>query len=122
MKTLRSRVMLLGAALGLTLLLGTFLLKPAKEKSPSSGFPWAAAAGMAGIGVVAYLARKKSTSARQDQIENLTCRETLRLQPGKVLHLVEADNRRLLVSTSEQGVQLVCELDRTSQASAEELS
>jgi len=111
MKTLRSRVMLLGAALGLVLVLGTFLLRPAKGKAHGGGFPWKAAAGVVVIGGLALVARRKTTASRQAGIERLNCLEQLRLQPGKVLHLVEADGKRLLVSTCERGVQLLCDLD-----------
>lgn len=120
MKTLRSRLVLLGAALLLVLALGSFLLGPGKAQKRSHSFPWAAAAGVAVVGVVAYLARKRATSSGAVEAGLLSCMERLRLQPGKVLHLVEADGRRLLVATSEKGVQLVCELDRQRSAGEED--
>lgn len=122
MKTLRSRVMLLGAALGLVLLLGSFLLRPDDKRAGSGKFPWAPAVGVVAVGVVAFFARRRATAGSREGVEHMTCVEKLRLQPGKVLHLVEVDGTRLLLSTSESGVQLVCELDRHCEAQQEESS
>lgn len=111
MRTLRSRIVMLGVALAASVFLGLFLLKPAKKSGDKPGVPWSAAGLLAvGAGAAVWL-RRRTQRAGQDAEGRLRCLEKVRLQPGKVLHLVEADGVRLLVSSGENGIRLVTRLE-----------
>ena len=111
MRTLRSKMMVLGVALAVSVFLGFFLLKPAKKSGDKPGIPWSATGLLAaGVGAAVWL-RRKSQRTGQETEGRLRCLEKVRLQPGKVLHLVEVEGVRLLVSSGENGVQLVTRLE-----------
>ena len=111
MKTLKSRIVMLGAALAASVILGLFLLKPAEKDTNKPGIPWSATGLLAvGAGAAVWL-RRRSRRAGQETGGRLRCLEKIRLQPGKVLHLVEADGVRLLVSSGENGIRLVTRLE-----------
>lgn len=111
MKTLRSRIVMLGAALAASVLLGLFLLRPAEKQGDKPSIPWSATALLAaGAGATVWLRRRSSRAGRETE-GRLRCLERVRLQPGKVLHLIEVDGVRLLVSSGENGVRLVTRLE-----------
>ena len=111
MRTLKSKMVILGVALAVSVFLGLFLLKPAKKSGDKPGIPWSAAGLLAaGVGVTVWL-RRRSQRTGQETGGRLRCLEKVRLQPGKVLHLVEADGVRLLVSSGENGIRLVTRLE-----------
>lgn len=111
MRTLRSKMVILGVALAVSVFLGFFLLKPAKTSGDKPGIPWSAIGLLtAGVGAAVWL-RRRSQRTVQETEGRLRCLEKVRLQPGKVLHLVEADGVRLLVSSGENGIRLVTRLE-----------
>jgi hypothetical protein len=104
-------MVMLGVALAVSILLGFFLLKPAKKSGAKPGIPWSATGLLAvGVGAAVWL-KRRSQRAGQETEGRLRCLEKVRLQPGKVLHLVEADGVRLLVSSGENGIRLVTRLE-----------
>ena len=110
MKTLKSRMVMLGVALAASVLLGLFLLKPADKQADKPGIPWSATALLAvGAGAAVWLKRRSLQAGRETE-GRLRSLERVRLQPGKVLHLIEVDGVRLLVSSGENGVGLVTRL------------
>lgn len=111
MKTLKSRMVILGVALAASVFLGLFLLKPAKKEADKPGIPWSAAGLLAAGTGTAFWLRRRSQRNNQEAEGRLRCLERIRLQPGKVLHLVEADGVRLLVSSGENGIRLVTRLE-----------
>lgn len=118
MKTLKSRMIMLAIALAASVFLGLFLLKPAKKSAGKPGIPWSATAMLAvGAGVVVWLKRRAQRNGQETE-GRLRCLEKVRLQPGKVLHLVEADGVRLLVSSGENGIQLVTRLEEEEKEAA----
>ena len=120
MKTFKSRMMMLGVALAASVLLGLFLLKPADKQADKSGIPWSATALLAvGAGAAVWL-RRRSLRAGREAEGRLRCLERVRLQPGKVLHLIEVDCVRLLVSSGENGVRLVTRLGDLEDIEGEE--
>jgi len=111
MRTLKSKMVVLGVALAVSAFLGLFLLKPSKKDGTKPGIPWSATGLLAaGVGAAVWL-RRRSQKAEQESEGRLRCLEKVRLQPGKVLHLVEADGVRLLVSSGENGISLVTRLE-----------
>lgn len=109
---------MLGAALAISVLLGLFLLKPADRQAGKPGIPWSATALLvAGAGAAVWL-RRRNLRAGQEAEGRLRCLERVRLQPGKVLHLIEVDGVRLLVSCGENGVRLVTRLENENQEAA----
>jgi len=118
MRTLKSRMVILGAALVVSVFLGFFLLKPAKKSGGQPDVPWGATGLLAaGAGAAVWL-RRRSQRSGQETGGRLRCLEKVRLQPGKVLHLVEADGIRLLVSSGENGIRLVTRLEEEEQEAA----
>ena len=111
MKTLKSRMVMLGVALAASVLLGLLLLKPANKGIDKPGIPWSATALLVvGAGAAVWF-RRRSQRVNQEADGRLRCLEKVRLQPGKVLHLIEADGVRLLVSSGENGIRLVTRLE-----------
>ena len=111
MKALKSRMVMLGVALAASVLLGLFLLKPTKKSTDKPGIPWSATALLAVGAGAAFWFKRRNQRANQEAGGRLRCLERVRLQPGKVLHLVEADGVRLLLSSGENGVRLVTRLE-----------
>lgn len=118
MKTLKSRVVILAVALVASVLLGVFLLRPGNPKAEGASIPWGTTALLVtSAGAVVWL-RRRSLRAGQAAEGRLKCLEKVRLQPGKVLHLVEVDGVRLLVSSGENGVQLVTRIEEEKEEAA----
>ena len=110
MKISSSRSLLLVVALGLVLMLGLSVLRSVGKSNQKSSLPWMSLAGLATVGIaISWMLRRRSKSA-QDETRRLVCIERMKLQPGKVLHLIEVDGSRLLVSSSEKGIHLVTDL------------
>jgi uncharacterized membrane protein len=118
MKTLKSRIVVLGAALAASVLLGLILLGPAERNTEKPRVPWSAAALLATGAGAAFWLRRRSRRAEREAGGRLRCLERLRLQPGKLLHLIEADGVRLLVSSGENGIRLVTRLEEEDQEAA----
>lgn len=111
MKTHKTKIVVLGVALAASVFLGLFLLKPARKGTEQPAIPWSATGLLAfGVGAAVWL-RRRSLRAGQETEGRLRCLEKVRLQPGKMLHLVEADGVRLLVSSGENGIRLVTRLE-----------
>jgi hypothetical protein len=110
MKTLKSRMVMLGAALAVSVLLGLFLLKPANQKTDKPGIPWSAAILLAAGAGAAIWFKRRSLRAGREAEGRLRCLERVRLQPGRVLHLIEVDGVCLLLSSGENGIRLVTRL------------
>lgn len=111
MRTLKSKMAILVVALAVSVFLGFFLLKPARKSGERPGIPWSATGLLAaGVGAAVWL-RRRSQRIGQENEGRLRCLEKVRLQPGKVLHLIEADGVRLLVSSGENGIRLVTRLE-----------
>ncbi|MBW1809804.1 MAG: flagellar biosynthetic protein FliO [Deltaproteobacteria bacterium] len=102
--------LMLVAALGLVLLLGLSVLRPGGKPNQKSSFPWTSLAGLGAVGIVISWTLRRRSNCSQDETRRLVCVERMKLQPGKVLHLIEVDGSRLLVSSSEKGIQLVTDL------------
>jgi flagellar biogenesis protein FliO len=110
MKISSSRSLMLVIALGLVLLLGLGFLRPAGQPNQKSSFPWMSLAGLGAVGIVISWMLRRRSSCSHDETRRLVCVERMKLQPGKVLHLIEVDGSRLLVSSSEKGIHLVTNL------------
>jgi hypothetical protein len=115
MKTLKSRIVVLGVALAASVLLGLLLLKPANQPAGKPGVPWGATAALAAGAGAAFWLRRRSQKSGQESGGRIRCLERLRLQPGKLLYLIEADGVRLLVSSGENGIRLVTRLEDEDQ-------
>jgi hypothetical protein len=102
---------MLVAALVLSVALGLAVFKPGTPGERTSGIPTGLIVlGSVAIGCVVWFLRRSGTGARRDG-GRLKCLDRIRLQPGRDLHLVEAEGVRLLVSSGENGVQLVTRLE-----------
>jgi flagellar biosynthesis protein FliO len=111
MKISSSRSLLLVVALGLILMLGLSVLGPGRKPNQKSTLPWTSLAGLGTLGIAISWVLRRRSRCTQDETRHLVCVERMKLQPGKVLHLIEVDGSRLLVSSSEKGIHLVTNLN-----------
>jgi flagellar biogenesis protein FliO len=112
MKTLSERLKILGAAFAAVLLLGIFLLR-AQGGGRHAAFPKAALMIVVLSAAIAWWLRRRGARAVHHEAGCLTNVDSLNLQPGRTLYLIDLEGRRLLVSSSENGIRLVYELAAT---------
>ncbi|MBN2493183.1 MAG: flagellar biosynthetic protein FliO [Deltaproteobacteria bacterium] len=98
------------------LLLGSLYMRPGDSPSERSGAGAGTGALVAGGLAVAWSVRRARSKARAAEgAGRLRSLERIRLDPGRSLHLIEAEGRRFLVACStEQGLQLLAHLDGQS--------
>lgn len=114
MKVNRNRLVLLAGALAAAVLLGVFLLRPDGKRADDSKVPWGSAAVAATAAGAVFWFKRRGPRGIHRAAGRLQVLEGIRLQPGKSLHLVEADGVRLLLSSSENGIRLVTRLEHGS--------
>ncbi len=116
MNLLRERARWLAMAGGAAVLLGIFVLRPARDMGGrtderyGSGIQVLAVGGLAAVGALLWW-RKRRRTGELDGPGRLQLVERIRLEPGKTLHLVEVDECRLLLTATEQGLRLLARLD-----------
>lgn len=72
------------------------------------------------LGVIilaALLTRKYRSKLVQGHLRHMSTLESLRLNGHASLHLVEVDGKRFMIGSTEQSVQLICELPAADKAS-----
>lgn len=109
MRSLRKRLLWMGAAVGAAALLGALALTPGGAGASGGPSGTLALAGLAGlVGAVWWQRRRRGrVAAAHRRLRRL---EQLRLEPGRSLHLVEVDGRPLLLAAGERGLRLVARL------------
>jgi hypothetical protein len=114
MKSIPSRVLMLVAAAGVTVLLSLVIIGNEGSGGSQSGLPFAGFAGLAVVAASSWWIRGRLSSKDMAAKSRLVCVERIRLAPGKALHLVEVGNESLLVASAENGIQLIAKLEQLS--------
>lgn len=67
--------------------------------------------------IAALLTRKYRSRVVQGHLRHISTLESLRLNGHASLHLVEVDGKRFMIGSTDQSVQLICELPSSGEAS-----
>ncbi len=116
MKALSDRLKILAAAFGAVLLLGFFLLRAQGGAGQQAAFPTAAVLVVGVPAAIAWWLRRRNARDERRSAGSLTNLDSLKLQPGRTLHLIDLEGQRLLVSSSENGIRLVYRIDPAKDA------
>jgi len=108
--SLTSRLIFLGAALCAVVVMG-LLAGGERTEGGVGGLPLAGVVCLGAVGSIFWFKRRRA-SGRDETRNALSVLEEVRLGPGKRLHVVEFDGRRLLLSCAENGVRLLAGPDR----------
>lgn len=121
MKSLSERLKILGIAFGAVLLLGFFLLRAHGGPGARMPFPTGLAAALVVPAAAAWWLRRHPKRGAERRSGGLVDLESLKLQPGRTLHLVAIEDQKLLVACSESGIQLVCKVAATQPPGSAEM-